>query len=344
MQFTKATKKNAKLRLALVGPPGSGKTYTGIGLACCLGARVAVIDTEHGSASKYADIFGFDVLELESFAPQQYVDALAAAAKAGYEVVVVDSLSHAWTGKDGALEQVDRAAAKNSGNSFAAWRNVTPQHNSLVEAIIRSPLHVIATMRSKMEYVVEENERGKKVPRRVGMAPVQREGLEYEFDIVGDMDNENTLVITKSRCPAVSGAVVRRPGKTFAEKLQAWLVGGQQEEKQSPAFAPPASQKPAPVPKQPEPPPATATGTMTGAEFDGWLHEADGILAKRGRYIEGQLLREVRARAEAHAPPYPAMFTAWDDNQILQGKTWVREIDLADKAKAPAPAKGKKAG
>lgn len=228
MLFQKATKEQVRLRMALVGPSGSGKTYTALNVGQHLGGRVAVIDSEHGSARKYADTFNFDVLELDTFSPLTYVEAISAAAAAGYDVLVVDSLSHAWTGKEGALEQVDIATARGkSGNKFAdGWREVTPMHNQLIDAIIAAPLHVIATMRVKTEYVIEENDRGKKVPVKVGLAPVQRSGMEYEFDIVGDIDHDHRLVVTKSRCAPLADAVISRPGKDLADTLAAWLSSG----------------------------------------------------------------------------------------------------------------------
>jgi hypothetical protein len=228
MSFQKATKKQAKLRLALIGPSGSGKTYTALTLATHLvpGGRIAVIDTERGSASKYADLFTFDVQEPESFHPRTYIEAIAEAQAAGYDVLVIDSLSHAWMGRDGALELVDKAAKRNpSGNSFAAWRDVTPLHNALVDALLATKLHIIVTMRSKMEYVQEKDERGKTVIRKVGLQPIQRDGLEYEFDVVGDMDVDNTLVVTKTRCSVLAGAVISKPGKPLADTLAHWLDG-----------------------------------------------------------------------------------------------------------------------
>ena len=225
--FTKATKRRAKLRMAIIGPAGSGKTYTALTLARHLGERVAVIDTERGSASKYADLFGFDVLELDQFSPQTYVQAVEAAGQSGYDVLVVDSLSHAWVGPGGALEMVDAVAARGkSGNSFGAWREVTPHHNALVNALLQAPCHLIGTMRSKTDYVQEKDDRGRTVIRKVGLAPVQRDGLEYEFDVVGDMDQEHTLVVTKTRCPALSGQVIRLPGEALARTLCEWLGRG----------------------------------------------------------------------------------------------------------------------
>ena len=242
--FQKATKQKAKLRLALVGPSGSGKTYSALAIATELvgpSGRVAVIDTEHGAASKYAGRFSFDVLELESFSPSTYVDALKAAADAGYDAVVIDSLSHAWMGKDGALEQVDKAAKRANGNGFAAWRDVTPQHNALVEGMISTPMHVIATMRAKTEYVMEKDSRGKSVPRKIGLAPVQRDGLEYEFDLYADITLDHEMIVGKTRCEALDRAVVANPGANVAKVLLAWLSDGVDAPKAAPRFSAPTS-------------------------------------------------------------------------------------------------------
>lgn len=226
VQFKPATKTASRLRLALAGPAGSGKTYSSLAIACALSQRVAVLDTERGSASKYSDLFEFSTLELESFHPDRYIEAIEAAADAGFEALVIDSLSHAWMGKDGALELVDRAAKRSqSANSFGAWREVTPLHNALVDAMIGSRLHLIVTLRSKTEYVQEKDEKGRTVIRKMGMAPVQRDGLEYEFDVYGDLDQDNSLIIGKTRCPALAGQIIRKPGAQIAATLQEWLGG-----------------------------------------------------------------------------------------------------------------------
>lgn len=229
-KFHPATKTRARARIAIIGPSGSGKTYSALAIAAGLGKRVAVIDTERGSASKYAGLAGmpaFDVLELETFAPETYVAAIGAAGAAGYEVLVIDSLSHAWMGKDGALEQVDRAAKRSqSGNSFAAWRDITPKHNALVDAMLASPCHLIVTMRAKTEYVMETNSRGKQEPRKIGLAPIQRDGMEYEFDVVGDITLDHELIISKTRCPAFDGKVIRLPGAPFGQSVAEWLSDG----------------------------------------------------------------------------------------------------------------------
>src|SRR5690606_5228856 len=135
------------------------------------GGRIAVIDTENNSAALYADECEFDVLNLDTFSPEVYVEAIKAAEAAGYDVLVIDSLSHAWMGKDGALELVDKAAKRYQGNSFAAWRDVTPLHNQLVDTILQARLHVIATFRAKTEWVLETDPKtGKTQPRKVGLA------------------------------------------------------------------------------------------------------------------------------------------------------------------------------
>lgn len=227
IQFNKATKRQSKLRLALIGPAGSGKTYTALTLAQSLGARVALIDTEHGSASKYADRFQFDTLELDTFSPSKYIEAIHAAEEAGYDVLIIDSLSHAWAGRDGALEMVDKIARKSpSGNKFAAWGDVTPLQNQMVDTILGARLHIIATMRSKTEYVLETNDRGKQQPRKIGIGPVQRDGVDYEFDVVGELDADNNLIVTKTRCEALTGQVITKPGLALAEVLKGWLSDG----------------------------------------------------------------------------------------------------------------------
>lgn len=225
--FTRATKEQAKARIALTGPSGAGKTYTALTIATGLGERVAVIDTERGSASKYADEFTFDKLDLQTFEPTTLCQALAAAAAAGYEVVIVDSLSHFWSGTGGMLEQVDAAAKRSyGGNTFGGWKEARPMERAMIDALVSYPGHVIVTMRSKTDYVIEEDQRGRKVPRKVGLKPEQREGIEYEFDIVGDLDHENTLVITKSRARTIAGRVIPKPGPEFAHEIAAWLGDG----------------------------------------------------------------------------------------------------------------------
>ncbi len=230
MAFQKATKKQAKGRLALVGPSGSGKTYTALRVAKALGERVAVIDSERGSASKYADKFDFDVCELDSFSPEAYIKAIGDAEDAGYDVLIIDSLSHAWQGTGGALEMVDNATKRaNSNNAFTSgWREVTPIHNRMIDAIMNCACHVIVTMRVKTEYVLEDKG-GKKIPRKIGLAPIQRQGMEYEFDVLCDLNHEFHCIVSKTRCDDLAEKVFKKAGEddlgfTFAK----WLDSGEE--------------------------------------------------------------------------------------------------------------------
>ena len=228
--FKKAVKEAAKLRMAISGPSGSGKTYTALSLATHLakGKPIAVVDTENGSASKYADIFAFDVAEMHApFHPEKFIAAIAEATEAGYGVVILDSISHAWAGTGGVLDIVDQAAKRSrSGNTYTAWKEGTPVQNKLIDAIVQSGVHIIVTMRSKTEYVLQDDGRGKQAPKKIGMAPVQRGEFEYEFDIVLDMDIDNNGVVSKTRCPALVSGVFPRPGAEMAGIISAWLSDG----------------------------------------------------------------------------------------------------------------------
>ena len=233
--FKPAEKRQAKLRMTIDGPAGSGKTYTALRFAHAItarnGGKIAVVDTERGSASKYVGEapdgipWQFDVLELTQFSPERYTDAVLAAGRAGYSVLVIDSLSHAWEGTGGALEIKDRIAGSSNENSFTAWRHVTPLHNRMVDTILQAPMHVITTMRSRTEYVPEVKD-GKIIGvRRIGLAPVQRPGMEYEFDIVCDMDWAHIMTVAKSRCPLIADMQVEKPGPEFIQIVLDWLDG-----------------------------------------------------------------------------------------------------------------------
>jgi len=231
MKFKKAEREKVNARVALLGPAGSGKSYTALGLgqriAKHFGGRMAVIDTEHESASIYADKFDFDVLTLDSFSIENYIEAINAAADAGYTVLVIDSLSHAWIGKDGLLEFVNAETTKStSKNSFQAWNKATPKQLQMIETILKFPGHIIITMRVKMGYEIQEDSRGKKVPVKIGLQPVQRDGLEYEFTVTADMDLEHNLIVSKSRCDVVADKVYPKPGDNFAKPFIEWLEKG----------------------------------------------------------------------------------------------------------------------
>jgi hypothetical protein len=225
--FKKAERKQAKLRLGLVGPAGSGKTFSALQIASGLGGKVAVIDTERGSASLYSDLLDFDVAEMEPpYTTQKYITYLQEAEKAGYDVIILDSITHAWAGEGGLLEEVDKRAGANRGNSFTAWREVTPMHNRFIDAMLNCKAHLIATMRSKTEYVLEQNSQGKQVPKKVGMAPIQRDGMDYEFTVVFDLSQDHIATASKDRTSLFDGQAFT-PSAETGEKLKEWLESGE---------------------------------------------------------------------------------------------------------------------
>jgi len=224
--FRKATKAQAKLRAAVFGPSGGGKTMSalriGRGLAGPTGA-VAVIDTERGSASKYSDRFDFDVHDLKDYTVQGYVEAIKSAH--GYDVLVIDSLSHGW---QSLLEEVEKLAkAKYRGNTWSAWSEGTPLQKKLVNAILDFPGHVLATIRSKTEWTTVEDGRGKKVPQRIGMAPEQGKGIEYEFDLLLEISTEHFANVIKDRTGRFQDRIIDRPDEEFGRQLALWLADGE---------------------------------------------------------------------------------------------------------------------
>jgi hypothetical protein len=200
---------------------------TALRIAHGLGGRIAVIDTERGSASLYSGERGmdFDVLELESYEAEKFIQAIGQAEAEGYDVLIIDSLSHAWAGKGGILEFVDQAAKRSGGGSFSGWRDATPLHNQLVDAILGAKLHIICTLRSKVEHVIEQVN-GRTQVRKVGLQPVQRDGLEYEFTVVGDVTQDHELIITKTRAAWLKDQIIREAGEDLGRQLAAWLSDG----------------------------------------------------------------------------------------------------------------------
>lgn len=230
--FRPATRDRVKARMSIQGVAGCGKTWTALNVAHGLngGEKFAVIDTERESASLYLGVNGiyFDSLNMHRYDPRDLVKALASAAQAGYGTVVVDSLSHFWKGTDGTLDQVEKAKSKYGGNSFAGWKDGTPMQNEMIDALLSFPGHVIATMRSHTEWVLQENDRGRKEPVAVGMRAEQRKGVEYEFSIVAEMDINNRLRFLKSRCQAFHQQVLEKPDgiRDIAKPLLDWLNDG----------------------------------------------------------------------------------------------------------------------
>lgn len=229
LQFRKAQRRRGKIRIGLVASAGAGKTYTSLLLAKGIGGKIALIDTENSSSELEAGKPGmpdFDVLVIHPpFEIDKYLEGIRAAEEAGYNVIILDSISHAWSGTGGLLDQKDNFGASEK-NSFAAWRKITPMHNDFVDAMLQSPCHIIATMRAKTEYVIEEDEKGKKVPRKIGLAPVQREGMDFEFGVVFDIDQASHVArASKDRTTLFDG----KPHVLTAadgQKLREWLDSG----------------------------------------------------------------------------------------------------------------------
>lgn len=230
--FQPAQRKKLKLRMCIEGPSGSGKTYTALRFAHAMGGKIAVIDTEASSACKYEGLevdgkrWTFDVVCLSHYAPSGYVSMIKEAQRSGYATLIIDSLSHAWMGEGGALDQVDQKSGGTLG-SFGAWRDVSPQLNALVTAVLHSGMNVIATMRTKMSYEVTKDEKGKAHIEKIGTKPLQRDGWEYEFDIVATMNLAHLFKVSKTRCQDVDGLIAACPTGMLMDPIMRWLNTGE---------------------------------------------------------------------------------------------------------------------
>lgn len=225
MEIKKAQRMKAKLRLGIAAPSGAGKTYSALLMAFGLGGKIGMVDTEHGSGHLYAHLGEYDVIGIEApYTVAKYTEAIKTFEDARYQTIIIDSLSHAWAGDGGLLDKQGKMADRGA-NSFAAWRTITPEHNALVDAMLRSPCHIIATMRAKQDYVLETNDKGKQQPKKVGMAPVQREGMEYEFTVMLDVDMHHVASASKDRTSLFDGRFFKIGKETGAELLQ-WLETG----------------------------------------------------------------------------------------------------------------------
>ena len=242
--FKKAERKQAKLRLALSGPSGSGKTTGALKIAQGLGGKIAVLDTERCSASLYADLCDFDVVELgPPYEPERYIEVIKAAEKAGYDTLILDSITHEWSGQGGILEIVDAVSkSKYRGNSYAAWNEGTPRHQKFIDALLASKLHIIATMRSKTVYVETDKGNGKKGIEKQGSAPQQRDGLEYEFTAVLDLHVDGNLAVpSKDRTRLFKGPF--QISEDTGRELLAWLNKGVADEPEAATAPPPNGER-----------------------------------------------------------------------------------------------------
>lgn len=234
--FKKAERKKAKLRLALSGPSGSGKTYSSLLLAKGLGGQIAFIDTERGSASLYSHLVDFDVLELNPpYAPERFIAAMNEAEKLGYSTIIIDSMTHEWSGAGGCL-QINEEIAKSrfKGNTWSAWNETTPRHQAFIDRINSVNAHVICCMRSKTETTQQENGYGKKQVVKLGMKDEQRDGSEYEFTIKLDLVHDGHFAIaTKDRTRVFKVDEPKPITEETGALLLNWLESGVEEQEPS---------------------------------------------------------------------------------------------------------------
>ncbi len=310
LTFQRARRTQARLRLALVAVSGAGKTMSSLRLARGiveqlidmgvvqggLEGKIAVIDTERASAALYADVCPFDTLVLEPpYSVDRYQQALDAAERAGYVICIIDQISHAWAGPGGQLEYVDTLKAQ-SRNAISPWAKVTPLQQEFYDRLLRSPMHIIATMRAKTEYVIEEqiiDGRKKNVPKKIGLAPVQRDGIEYEFTACLDIDLEgHTATASKDRTRLFMGKT-QRLDETVGRKVAEWLQSGEAIALEP--SAPPPAAGPSNPPAQKEDPKAALIKQLDDAVTDyelGFLdcHTLPDLAShfdKAQRYVRG---------------------------------------------------------
>ncbi len=225
IEIRKAERVKSKLRLAISGPSGSGKTMGSLKLAKGIGGKVCLIDTERGSGDLYADLYDYDIISLEPpFKPDILIEAIRTAEEAGYDVIIVDSLSHFWADEGGLLDQADKMQAAGK-NRFTLWADITPQHRRLVNALLNSPKHIVATMRAKQEYAMETDDKGKASVKKLGLAPVQREGMEYEFTVFFDVDQNHNAKASKDRTAMFNNEVFLID-ESIGQRISKWLNTG----------------------------------------------------------------------------------------------------------------------
>lgn len=230
----KARRSATKLRLLLAGPSGSGKTWGALSIAKGMGGRTVVIDTEEGSSDLYDHLHEFDVIDLRPpFSPEAYIEAITAAEAAGYEVIIIDSVTHCWSGPGGCLEILeDVAKAQFRGNTWSAWSVVTPRWRAFVDKILRSPAHVICCGRSKTESA-QVDDHGRKKVTKLGMKLEARDGLEFEFTCCLDIIHDgHYATVSKDRTGLFQGdpkPITPETGRRLAE----WLAGGKPTESET---------------------------------------------------------------------------------------------------------------
>jgi hypothetical protein len=332
MTFRKAERTQARLKIALTGPSGSGKTFSGLIIAAGIGKKIAVVDTENRSASLYADMdkgplvgISFDTLEIEPpYTIPKYLEAIEAAEKGGYDVLIIDSISHAWAGEGGLLDKKTALDAR-GGNSYTNWATITPEQERFKARILQADMHIICTMRSKQDYVLEDNEKGKKAPKKVGLAPIQRDGMEYEFTTVLDIAMDHNAVASKDRTGLFDGQVFK-PSKETGVKIMKWLKAAK------PVQQPAAAQAVQPAPAAEKPPlgdfPDEFNSAMATADQQAKISAGIKALHELGRADQtiwkgitghvkkahGREVVETTALTEAEAETVIAYLASWAEH------------------------------
>jgi len=230
--FKKAERKQAKIKLALSGPSGSGKTMSALSIASGIGKKIAVIDTENYSASLYSDRFEFDILEMiPPYTTDKYIQAIQAAEKGHYEVLIIDSISHQWAGEGGVLNRKEKLDA-NGGNSYTNWGKLSPEQERFKSALLQCNTHLICTLRSKQDYALQVNEKGKQAPVKLGLAPIQRDGMEYEFTTMLELNMMHHAKASKDRTGLFSTNELDSfiPAIETGKKILEWYLGGKPQE------------------------------------------------------------------------------------------------------------------
>lgn len=228
IQFQKAERTQAKVKLGIQGPSGSGKTDGALSIATVIAGKdgkIALADTENASASLYSDRYSFDTVNIAPpYLSSKYEEVIDAAVAADYNVLVIDSISHQWDGDGGILARKEAADAR-GGNSWTNWRPFTKEYNQFVGKILSAPIHIIVTMRSKQDYVLEANDRGKQAPKKVGMKAIQREGAEYELTVNFDVQMDHRAKASKDRTNLFGDQLYDLRDPKTAKLLVDWLAG-----------------------------------------------------------------------------------------------------------------------
>jgi hypothetical protein len=312
----KAEKRQGWLRIAITGPSGSGKTFSALRIAKGIAkrlsdllgrpAKILVIDAENKSSEDYADRFDFDVIDIAPpYTVGKYIDAIEAAYAAGYDIVLLDGISPVWAGEGGLLQQKEQIDSR-GGNQYTNWAPITKLHEHFRSHILHNRAHLICTMRSKQDYILEDNGKGKQAPRKVGMSPIQREGMEYEFTVCLDLAMDHHAVASKDRTSMFADGQIVLPTEDVGSALLEWRLNGKEALPPTPpepmSASPPASGAGFSAPPTPGATPANGKGQpIDEATLVAMLDEAPdadvlGSLAAECAKHQGEVRARLRDR------------------------------------------------